>query len=89
MNVDTQYDAFTRIPDSGMARFLSPINLGRYRRLAAQKTSAAERIHLFNLLAREWAAFLSECRSSSLDIEFRRSDRKMRSATETLDIGMH
>jgi hypothetical protein len=89
MSVHTSYDVFTRIPDSGMARFLSPINLGRYRRLAAQKTSAAERNRLLKLLGREWAAFLGECHSSSLDIELGGPDRKMSSAVEALDIAMH
>ena len=87
MNVHVSYDVFTRIPDSGMARFLSPVNLRRYRRLAAQKTSAAERNRLFKLLAREWASFIGERHSSSLDIELHGPNRKM-SSVEVLDIAM-
>ena len=90
MNVHTSYDAFTRIPDSGMARFLSPINLRRYRRLAAQKTTAAERNRLLKLLAAEWAAFLRQCHSPSLeDVVFLGPDKKMTPAAKAFDIGMH
>jgi hypothetical protein len=90
MNVHSSSDVFTSIPDSGMARFLSPINLRRYRRLAAQTTNAAERNRLFKLLSREWVAFLDECHSSSLeDIVWHRPDRKMTPGSRNFDVGVH
>ncbi len=88
--MQTLYDAFTGIPDSGMARFLSPLNLARYRRLAARKTSAVERNRLLKLLAREWSAFLQECHtSSSEEIVFRRQGDKITPGAKALDIGLH
>jgi hypothetical protein len=66
MNVHFSYDAPRTASDSGMARFLNPINIERYRRLASQKTNATKRARLLKILAAEWTAFIRECDASSL-----------------------
>jgi hypothetical protein len=41
-----------------MSRFLDPENLERYRKLASDKTNAAERNRVLKVLAQEWNTFL-------------------------------
>lgn len=51
------------VTDNGMARFLSPTDLRRYRSLAGDRLNAAERAQVLYALGDEWNAFKHECRA--------------------------
>jgi hypothetical protein len=65
MNIHSPHDARWHASETGMGKFFSPTNLGRYRSLVDDKTSAAERSQILTTLAEEWGAFTRECRSAS------------------------
>jgi hypothetical protein len=52
--------------DVGMSRFFNGQNLERYRKLASNVTTAAERQQLLESLAREMAAFKSERKGAAV-----------------------
>lgn len=47
---------------AGMARFLTPRNVNRYRRLASPSITDDERWHIMDSLDEEVQAFIRECR---------------------------
>ena len=53
---------FERELETGMARFLGPTNVNRFRKIASPGTSSLERNRILQALAEEWDAFLRECR---------------------------
>jgi hypothetical protein len=64
MNTPLQKAELGNVSDNGMARFLSPTNLRRYRSLAADRLNAAERGQILHALGDEWNAFKRECRAT-------------------------
>jgi hypothetical protein len=49
--------------ETGMARFFSPANLDRYRKLDSEAIGDVERQQLFDVLAKEVSAFRREIKS--------------------------
>jgi hypothetical protein len=47
--------------ETGMARFLGPTNVNRFRKIAGYGTSSLERNRILQALAEEWDAFIQEC----------------------------
>jgi hypothetical protein len=56
-------DEATEKASSGMERFFSPMNLNRYRKLAAGAIDASERFRLLKMLDEELKAFRREARA--------------------------
>jgi hypothetical protein len=54
------YDVAAARYKTGMARFFSPANLDRYRRLASEAIGDTERRHVLDVLAMEMKAFRRE-----------------------------
>ena len=53
--------------DIGMARFFSPANLDRYRKLASGAVDETERHRIMNDLAKEMQSFRCEARMAAAD----------------------
>ena len=68
------YDVGAAEYKAGMARFFSPANLARYRKLASDAIGDAERRHVLDVLAGEMKAFRREAtRPPSVKREARRA----------------
>lgn len=66
MTVSHMQHETTQTCAAGMDRFFSPVNLIRYRKLAAGAIDDSERFRLLRLLAEEMKTFKREARAAAL-----------------------